>query len=93
MGTGSTLVGALSELCAISVKAVGGIAISSEPPVDNGAPHWEHHLAQTTLIASHREHRVRFSGDPHSLQTFDPSGLPWAQKLQARPDIWYGGDA
>jgi len=61
-------------------------------PEDKGAPHWEHSEAQTTLIASHREHRVRFSGDPHSLQNVDPSGLPWAQKLQARSDIW-GGDA
>src|SRR5205814_2918637 len=69
--TGSTFVGALSKLCTISVKAVRAAAISSVSPEDNGAPHWEHSVAQTTLIASHREHRVRFSGDRHSLQNVD----------------------
>jgi hypothetical protein len=54
---------------------------------DNGTPHWKHCLADALLIASHFEHRARLSDDPHSLQNFDPSGLSWAQKLQATRDI------
>src|SRR6185295_12331220 len=96
IGTSSRLVGALSALsvlsalsalCAVSVKATGGVAISPLVAQDNGAPHSEHCLTDKTLIDPHREHRVRFSGDPHLVQNVDPSGLTWAQKLQARRDI------
>jgi len=71
----------------VSVKGTGSFAISPVVAEDNGAPHWKHCLADASLIASHREHRARFSCDPQSLQNFDPSGFSWAQKLQATRDI------